>query len=59
MDSVEMRATFNCGIGFAAILGPDAADAAIALLANHGTEAWQIGEVRPLDELGGSRYLEA
>jgi phosphoribosylformylglycinamidine cyclo-ligase len=59
MNGEEMRATFNCGIGFAAIVDRDAAGAAIAALARHDIEAWLIGEVRPVDELGGSRYVEA
>ena len=59
MAAVEMRATFNCGIGFAVIVEPDAADWAIRLLAERGIESWRIGEVRPIDELGGQRYVEA
>lgn len=59
MDGVEMRATFNCGIGFAVIVGRDTVEATIASLAGQGIEAWPIGEVRPIDELGGSRYVEA
>jgi phosphoribosylformylglycinamidine cyclo-ligase len=59
MSGEEMRATFNCGIGFAAIVDRGAAAAAIATLARHDIEAWQIGEVRLVDELGGSRYVEA
>jgi phosphoribosylformylglycinamidine cyclo-ligase len=59
LNGEEMRATFNCGIGFAAIVDRDAAGAAIAALARHDIEAWLIGEVRPVDELGGSRYVEA
>jgi phosphoribosylformylglycinamidine cyclo-ligase len=59
LNGAEMRATFNCGVGFAAIVAPDAADAAIRSLAGRGIEAWRIGEVRPVDELGGSRYVEA
>jgi phosphoribosylformylglycinamidine cyclo-ligase len=59
LNGAEMRATFNCGIGFAAVVAPDAADAAISYLAGRGIEAWRIGEVRPVDELGGSRYVEA
>ncbi|MEA2677404.1 MAG: phosphoribosylformylglycinamidine cyclo-ligase, partial [Chloroflexota bacterium] len=59
MDAVEMRATFNCGIGFAAIVDPDASDGAIDLLRGRGIDAWRIGEVRPIDELGGQRYVEA
>ncbi|HUR16718.1 MAG TPA: phosphoribosylformylglycinamidine cyclo-ligase [Candidatus Limnocylindrales bacterium] len=54
----EMRATFNCGIGFAVVVQPDAGDATIDILAREGVEAWTIGEVRPADDLG-ARYVEA
>jgi phosphoribosylformylglycinamidine cyclo-ligase len=54
----DMRATFNCGIGFAAIVEPAAAEATVDLLRSNGIEAWPIGEVRPAAELGG-RYAEA
>jgi phosphoribosylformylglycinamidine cyclo-ligase len=59
MDAAEMRATFNCGIGFALIVERDTAGSVSALLEGRGVESWRIGEVRPLDELGGSRYVEA
>jgi phosphoribosylformylglycinamidine cyclo-ligase len=59
MDDVDMRATFNCGIGFAVVVPVDAAAATIGVLAGRGIESWRIGEVRPIDELGGSRYVEA
>ncbi|MEP7378706.1 MAG: phosphoribosylformylglycinamidine cyclo-ligase [Chloroflexota bacterium] len=59
MDGVEMRATFNCGIGFAAVLEPAAVSEAIQVLAENGVEAWPIGEVATINDLGGVRYLEA
>lgn len=59
MNGEEMRATFNCGIGFAVIVDRDAAAAVIGHLEGQDVDAWQIGEVRPVDELGGSRYVEA
>lgn len=43
----EMDATFNMGIGMAAIVSPDAADAAVRLLADRGLPAWIIGEIAP------------
>jgi phosphoribosylformylglycinamidine cyclo-ligase len=59
MDGAEMRATFNCGIGFTLIVEPDAAATVVGHLEARGIEAWRIGHVRPVDELGGSRYVEA
>ncbi|HUP83180.1 MAG TPA: phosphoribosylformylglycinamidine cyclo-ligase [Candidatus Limnocylindria bacterium] len=59
MDGADMRATFNCGIGFAAIVAPDGAGAVTGFLAARGIESWPIGDVRPVDDLGGRRYVEA
>jgi phosphoribosylformylglycinamidine cyclo-ligase len=59
MSGAEMRATFNCGIGFAVFLEPAAASIAIETLRDRDLEAWVIGEVRPVKELGGQRYVEA
>ena len=58
IDDTEMRATFNCGIGFAAVVEPAAADVALDVLRDHGIDAWMIGDVRPVDALGGARYVE-
>lgn len=58
IDGAQMRATFNCGIGFAAVVEPAAADTTIASLRESQIEAWVIGEVRPIAELGGARYVE-
>ncbi|GAB3206803.1 phosphoribosylformylglycinamidine cyclo-ligase [Marinactinospora thermotolerans] len=41
----DMEATFNMGVGMAAIIAPDDADRAIALLADRGVEAWSMGYV--------------
>ncbi|TMR22349.1 phosphoribosylformylglycinamidine cyclo-ligase [Nonomuraea turkmeniaca] len=43
----DMDRTFNLGVGMAAIVAPDAADAAIRLLADRGLPAWVLGEVVP------------
>ena len=58
MDGAELRQTFNCGIGFAVVLEAAAMESAIHLLAEHGIDARQIGDVRTLDDLGGERYVE-
>ena len=41
----EMRRTFNCGVGFALVVAPGDADAAIAALAAAGERAVRIGEI--------------
>jgi phosphoribosylformylglycinamidine cyclo-ligase len=59
MDAPEMRATFNCGVGFAAIVEPAAVSDTVQILAENDVEAWPIGEVATVADLGGVRYLEA
>ncbi len=59
MHAPEMRATFNCGVGFAAVVEPAAVSDAVQILAENDVEAWPIGEVATVAELGGVRYLEA
>ncbi|WP_030175567.1 phosphoribosylformylglycinamidine cyclo-ligase [Spirillospora albida] len=41
----EMDKTFNLGVGMAAIVGADAADAALRLLGERGVPAWVLGEI--------------
>ncbi|HYC07267.1 MAG TPA: AIR synthase-related protein, partial [Candidatus Binatia bacterium] len=53
----ELRATFNGGIGMIVVVPPDAVAPSIASLAHDGLAAWLVGEVAPVDELGG-RYAE-
>jgi phosphoribosylformylglycinamidine cyclo-ligase len=43
----ELERTLNMGVGMAAVVAPDGADAALALLAAHGVPAWVCGVVRP------------
>ncbi|GHE37793.1 phosphoribosylformylglycinamidine cyclo-ligase [Streptosporangium violaceochromogenes] len=43
----EMDRTFNLGVGMAAVVAADAADTALALLAERGLPAWVLGEVVP------------
>ena len=59
MSDVEMRATFNCGIGFAIVLEPSALDLALGVLDAAGFGAWEIGVVGPADWFDGARYVEA
>jgi phosphoribosylformylglycinamidine cyclo-ligase len=53
----EMRAIFNGGLGMVVVLDADAADLAIAVLAERGLAAWVVGEVIEADS--GPRYQEA
>jgi len=41
----DLEMTLNCGVGMVALTAPDDADAAVALLADHGIDAWVAGEV--------------
>ena len=54
----ELRATFNGGLGMVAVVPPGGIDATVAALASVGIDAWLVGEVRPVVELG-ARYVEA
>jgi phosphoribosylformylglycinamidine cyclo-ligase len=45
VETAEMRRTFNCGVGMVVVVAAEAADEAIALLAEHGESAWRIGEI--------------
>lgn len=58
ISDAEMRATFNGGIGMAAVVAADAAAAVVATLARAGMEAWVIGRVESVERLG-ARYVEA
>ena len=59
VEDDELRATFNGGIGMVLVVPP----AAVARLGDDlwkaGVPAWPIGTVRPVEELGGRRYMEA
>jgi phosphoribosylformylglycinamidine cyclo-ligase len=59
MSDEEMRATFNCGIGFAIVLEPTAVDIALRVLEAAQIGAWEIGIVGPADWFDGERYVEA
>ncbi|WP_019632174.1 phosphoribosylformylglycinamidine cyclo-ligase [Actinomadura atramentaria] len=45
VPAAEMDKTFNLGVGMAAIVAPDAADAALRLLAARDVPAWPLGEI--------------
>jgi phosphoribosylformylglycinamidine cyclo-ligase len=42
----DLEQTLNMGVGFVAVLAPDAVDEAIGLLGGAGIDAWVLGEVR-------------
>ncbi|MER7364554.1 phosphoribosylformylglycinamidine cyclo-ligase [Nonomuraea wenchangensis] len=50
----DMDRTFNLGVGMAAVVAPDAADAALRLLAGRGLPAWVLGEI--VEGTGQARY---
>ncbi|WP_433219903.1 phosphoribosylformylglycinamidine cyclo-ligase [Microtetraspora malaysiensis] len=50
----EMDRTFNLGVGMCAVVPPDQADRALALLDGRGVPAWVLGEVVP--GTGVARY---
>jgi len=41
----DLDQALNMGVGMVAIVPADAADAAVALLGEHGVDAWVAGEV--------------
>ena len=54
VEQADLDATLNCGVGMVALVDPEDADAAVALLAAWGVPAWAAGEVRPVaDDRGG------
>jgi phosphoribosylformylglycinamidine cyclo-ligase len=59
ISDAEMRATFNCGIGFAIVLEPSAVDVALNVLDAARISAWEIGIVGPAEWFDGERYVEA
>jgi phosphoribosylformylglycinamidine cyclo-ligase len=53
----DLEATLNCGVGMVALLDPAGADAAVALLAEHGIDAWVAGQVAAATGAGGTVEL--
>ena len=58
LDDVELRATFNGGLGMVVVLPVAAVNAAIAAIGTFGIEATVVGEVVAADAVGGARYVE-
>jgi phosphoribosylformylglycinamidine cyclo-ligase len=57
LEDDELRATFNGGVGMAAVVAPEAVPSAMEAFAAQGIDPLLIGEVAPVDALGG-RYVE-
>ncbi|USD38746.1 phosphoribosylformylglycinamidine cyclo-ligase [Ferrimonas sp. SCSIO 43195] len=49
IEQHEMYRTFNCGVGLVIALPAEQADAAVALLNQHGETAWVIGSIAARD----------
>ena len=49
----DLEMTLNCGVGMVALTDPEDADAAVAVLGEHGVRAWVAGEVTADAERGG------
>ena len=58
LDEVELRATFNGGLGMVVVVPPEAAQTALDWLAEGGAPAVAVGDVVPVALAGGRRYLE-
>jgi phosphoribosylformylglycinamidine cyclo-ligase len=50
--TLELERTLNMGVGMVAVLPPDAADAALAALAELGQQAWVLGAIERSDGAG-------
>lgn len=58
LDDVQLRATFNGGIGMVLVVPRAAAGATVELASERGIAAWVIGDVVEASALGGRRYAE-
>jgi phosphoribosylformylglycinamidine cyclo-ligase len=59
LEDDEVRATFNGGVGMVVVVRPGSVPAVVSAFGGSGIAASQIGEVVPVEELHGRRYLEA
>jgi phosphoribosylformylglycinamidine cyclo-ligase len=58
VEDDELRATFNGGVGMALVVGAAAARQLVEELGAAGVPSWVIGDVTPVEHLGGRRYVE-
>ncbi|HET6937631.1 MAG TPA: phosphoribosylformylglycinamidine cyclo-ligase [Nocardioides sp.] len=54
VPQLDLEATLNCGVGMVALLSPAAVDAGLALLSEHGIDAWVAGRVTAASGAGGT-----
>jgi phosphoribosylformylglycinamidine cyclo-ligase len=54
VDQADLERTLNCGVGMVAVVDPQDADTAVALLEGHGLRAWVCGTVTEPDGSAGS-----
>ncbi len=59
LDDVELRATFNGGLGMVLVVPPDGVVVARGTLERLGVTAWEVGTVVPVAAAGGARYVES
>jgi phosphoribosylformylglycinamidine cyclo-ligase len=58
VEQAALERTLNCGVGMVALTAPGDADRAVAVLEQHGIDAWVAGEVAEADaSTGGSVTL--
>ncbi|MEE1929852.1 phosphoribosylformylglycinamidine cyclo-ligase [Streptomyces sp. TRM 70351] len=53
----ELEKTLNMGVGMVAVVAPEAADAALATLADRGVDAWTVGEITERGERGADEAV--
>ena len=58
IDEVQMRATFNGGIGMTLVVPAAAAGPTVEIARARGVPAWVIGDVVEAAAIGGMRYVE-
>jgi phosphoribosylformylglycinamidine cyclo-ligase len=54
VEAGERERIFNQGVGMVAVLAAEAAERAVALLAERGVASWVIGQTRPTEDRGAS-----
>ncbi|NNF40627.1 MAG: phosphoribosylformylglycinamidine cyclo-ligase [Woeseiaceae bacterium] len=45
IETAEMRRTFNCGVGMVVVVDEQDVEQALALLHEHGEQAWRLGRI--------------